>query len=88
MPEIITLIWTVKGEKVEHRAEFMLRKSIPSQVFRQIASRMRPPHTIFLDFRVIDGRPECVWSLYRFPSKGIGEGTQLASGVVAGEILP
>lgn len=88
VPEIITFVWTAKGEEGEHRAEFRLREQVPSQVFELIASRKRPPHTLFIDFLVVNGRPECHWSYYRFEGKGITDGTELGRGVVAGEILP
>jgi hypothetical protein len=87
VPEKITLVWTAKGEAVEHRAQFSLRTQIPSHVFQLIASHKRPPHTLWLDFRVIDGRPECEWKLARLDG-GLAAGTELEKGLVAGEILP
>ena len=86
VPQKITLVWTAKGEEVEPRAMFTLRTQIPSHVFQLIASRKRPPHSLWLDFRVINGRPECGWKLARIDGEGVG-GTELEAGVVAGEIL-
>jgi len=88
VPEKITLVWTAKGETAEHRAEFTLRQQIPSEVFELIGSRKRPLYTLFFDFRVVNGRPECEWKYFRFEGKGISEGTELGRGVVLGEILP
>jgi hypothetical protein len=87
VPEKITLVWTAAGEQVEHRALFTLRAHIPARVFKLIASRKRPPHSLWLDFRVIAGRPECGWKLDRIGGEGAGA-TELEGGVVAGEILP
>ena len=78
LPEETTLVWTVKGEEAEHRAEFTLRQQIPSEVFQLIGSRKRPLHTLFIDFRVIGGRPECEWKYFRFEGKGISDGTDSA----------
>jgi hypothetical protein len=87
VPEKITLVWVVKGEEAEHRAEFRLREQIPAHVFQLIASKARPPHAVGLYFRVVNGQPECKWMLGRVDGKGAG-GTELEEGLVKGEYIP
>ncbi|HEX6704001.1 MAG TPA: hypothetical protein VF169_04505 [Albitalea sp.] len=69
VPETFTFRWRAEGDPGESEVVFAIRSKLPPHVLERLASTRRPPHMLSLDFRVLHGQPECVWSFTRLDSR-------------------
>jgi hypothetical protein len=79
MPDVFTFRWQVKGATHSQEKVFQVRSKLPVEVIQKLQSTERPVHSLSLNFRVNDGKAECVWSLARLETNNP---IRIAEGVI------
>jgi hypothetical protein len=86
VPETFTLRWKAQGDSGTSEKVFKVRTNLPKEVLEKLQSSDKPAHSLYMEFRVVNGQADCKWTFDRLDGggapKGGGGATKIAEGVI------